>query len=196
MASLGKKTMGRKKIEMKMIEKKDDRLITFSKRRSGIYKKIAEIAILCGVDVLFICFSPAGKPFSFCHPSMESVASRIMDNSFLPARDNTHTLVEDQRKVRINQIIQQYNEVTSKLNAAKEKAKVLAQNAGEREGHFWWETPIDQLNPKELEELELRFAELLDQLYISRSKKIAATTLMPTPRDPAQFNTSTPRDFI
>ncbi|ESR34581.1 hypothetical protein CICLE_v10006559mg [Citrus x clementina] len=34
-----KKTKGRQKIEIKKIENEDDRLITFSKRRSGIYKK-------------------------------------------------------------------------------------------------------------------------------------------------------------
>ncbi|KAE8656174.1 hypothetical protein F3Y22_tig00117005pilonHSYRG00038 [Hibiscus syriacus] len=124
---------------------------------------------------------------------MESVASRIMGPSFLPPRDNTHTLVEDQRKARVNQIIQQFNVVASKLNAAKRRRRCLL-GMKEREANYWWETPIDQLNPKELEELELRFAELLE-LYISRSKKIAATTLMPTPRDPAQFNPSTPRDF-
>ncbi|ESR34579.1 hypothetical protein CICLE_v10007090mg [Citrus x clementina] len=35
----GKKTKRRQKIEMKKIENEDDRLITFSKRGSGIYKK-------------------------------------------------------------------------------------------------------------------------------------------------------------
>ncbi|XP_017192865.1 agamous-like MADS-box protein AGL62 [Malus domestica] len=37
-----KKTRGRQKTEMKRIEKEDDRLVVFSKRRSGIYKKATE----------------------------------------------------------------------------------------------------------------------------------------------------------
>ncbi|KAB2035891.1 hypothetical protein ES319_D04G184300v1 [Gossypium barbadense] len=58
MASTGKKTRGRKKTPMKMIENKEDRLVTFSKRRLGIYKKISELSILCGTEILFIVFSP------------------------------------------------------------------------------------------------------------------------------------------
>ncbi|TYH78014.1 hypothetical protein ES332_D04G196100v1 [Gossypium tomentosum] len=58
MASTGKKTRGRKKTQMKMIENKEDRLVTFSKRRLGIYKKISELSILCGTEILFIVFSP------------------------------------------------------------------------------------------------------------------------------------------
>ncbi|MBA0776189.1 hypothetical protein Gotri_011220 [Gossypium trilobum] len=40
MANTGKKTKGKQNIEIKMIENDDDRLITFSNRRLGIYKKI------------------------------------------------------------------------------------------------------------------------------------------------------------
>lgn len=39
-----KKSKGRQKIEMKRIEDLDDLLISFSKRRSGIYKKASELA--------------------------------------------------------------------------------------------------------------------------------------------------------
>jgi hypothetical protein len=37
-----KKTKGRQKVELKRIDNQDDRLITFSKRRSGIYKNASE----------------------------------------------------------------------------------------------------------------------------------------------------------
>ncbi|MBA0658768.1 hypothetical protein Goklo_010949 [Gossypium klotzschianum] len=39
MASSGKKTKGKQKIEIKIIKNEDDRLISFSKRRTRIYKK-------------------------------------------------------------------------------------------------------------------------------------------------------------
>ncbi|KAL4376018.1 hypothetical protein GQ457_02G041950 [Hibiscus cannabinus] len=79
---------------MKIIEKEDDKLITFSKRRSEIYKKISEITTLCGIDVLSICFSPAGKPFSFGHPSIESMANRFLNNNIFPPDGNPHPLGE------------------------------------------------------------------------------------------------------
>ncbi|KAL4375936.1 hypothetical protein GQ457_02G038870 [Hibiscus cannabinus] len=77
MASSGKKTRGKQKIKMKIIEKEDEKLVTFSKRRSGIYKKISEITILCGTKILFICFPPEGKSFSFGHSSIDSLRNYL-----------------------------------------------------------------------------------------------------------------------
>ncbi|KAK8712239.1 hypothetical protein V6N13_147481 [Hibiscus sabdariffa] len=44
------------------------------------------------------------------------------------------------------------------------------------------------LNRQELEEHDSRSAELLNALYRTRSRKLAGTTVMPTPRDSAQLN--------
>ncbi|MFQ6664635.1 hypothetical protein Gotur_031688 [Gossypium turneri] len=74
MASLGKKTRGKLKIEVKIIENEDDRLISFSKRCISIYKKISELSTLCGGEFLFIIFSPTGKLYLFGHPSIETVS--------------------------------------------------------------------------------------------------------------------------
>ncbi|ESR34586.1 hypothetical protein CICLE_v10006958mg [Citrus x clementina] len=82
------KTRGRQKIEIKKIENEDDRMITFSKRRSGIHKKASELVTLTGAEIGIVVFSPSGKPFSFGHPSLEAVANQEHPN------DNTHLLVE------------------------------------------------------------------------------------------------------
>ncbi|KAK8633991.1 hypothetical protein V6N13_014820 [Hibiscus sabdariffa] len=127
MASSWKKTRGRQKIDMKIIEKDDEKLVIFTKRQSGIYKKISEITILCGTDILFICFSPAGKPFSFSHPSIDSVVNCLFNNNTLPPIDNTHPLVEAHRKEKINETIECYNEASRQSDATREKQKLLAQ---------------------------------------------------------------------
>ncbi|KAK8588934.1 hypothetical protein V6N13_087828 [Hibiscus sabdariffa] len=74
------------------------------------------------------------------------------------------------------------------MDASKEKEEALAQQTSERETNLWWDTPPDHLNPQELEEHDSLYAELLNGLYRTRSRKLAGTTLMPTPRDPAQLN--------
>ncbi|CAA6657720.1 unnamed protein product [Spirodela intermedia] len=53
-------------------------MVSFSKRRSGLFKKAAELAILCGAEIAAVVFSPAGKPFSFGHPSVEAIADRLL----------------------------------------------------------------------------------------------------------------------
>ncbi|KAJ4834784.1 hypothetical protein Tsubulata_002202 [Turnera subulata] len=39
--------MGRKKVELKRIEKKSYRDVTFSKRRNGLFKKAQDLSVLC-----------------------------------------------------------------------------------------------------------------------------------------------------
>ncbi|KAK8570642.1 hypothetical protein V6N13_103046 [Hibiscus sabdariffa] len=164
MANLGKKTRGRQKIEIKVFENEEDKLVTFSKRRSRIYNKISEITTPFGTDVLFICFSPAGKPFSFGHSSIESVANRLFNNNTPPPNDNSRLLVEAQQKERINEILQNYNEASGQSDVAKEKQKILAQQASGRETNLWWEavTPtisVANVNPLEgMVENAMKFA--------------------------------------
>lgn len=149
----GKQTKGRQKIEMKRIVNEDDRLITFSKRRSGIYKKSSELVTLCGAEVGVVIFSPAGKPFSFAHPSVESIANRFL-NQNPPPTDNTHPLVEAHRRVRINELNQQHNDLLSQLEAEKQRGKelqMLAKANGNQQG--WWEAPLEELGIEELQSM-------------------------------------------
>ncbi|KAG4148198.1 hypothetical protein ERO13_D05G271250v2 [Gossypium hirsutum] len=181
MANTGKKTKGKQKIEIKMIENQDDRLITFSKRRSGIYKKIGELSTLCGNEILFIIFSPAGKPFTFGDPSIESIVNRFL-NGNIHVIDDMHALIEAHRTVRINKLIQLYNEVQSQIDSSHETQKVLAQQiTSGTNSNRWWETPLDQLNPRELYERYSHFSKLLDLFHFSRSKKIAIVFSMLAP---------------
>ncbi|CAI0381275.1 unnamed protein product [Linum tenue] len=57
--------MGRKKVEMKRIENKSSRQVTFSKRRSGLIKKAREISVLCDLQVALLVFSPHGRLYDF-----------------------------------------------------------------------------------------------------------------------------------
>ncbi|KAL4586661.1 hypothetical protein LXL04_011303 [Taraxacum kok-saghyz] len=58
--------MGRRKLEIKRIEDKSSRLVTFSKRRTGLIKKARQLSVLCDVDVAVIVFSARGKLYEFC----------------------------------------------------------------------------------------------------------------------------------
>ncbi|TXG74698.1 hypothetical protein ES288_D06G143300v1 [Gossypium darwinii] len=184
MASSDKKTKGKQKIEIKIIENADDRLITFSKRRTGIYKKVSELSILCGGEILFIIFSPAGKPYSFGHPSVESVAKRF-SNAGQHLEETTDAPVETYRKERINLLVQDFTDVQDQLDVIKEKQMeiALAQRSHGTEIRHWWKAPIDQLNVKELYEQDERFAEFNKLISITRNKKIATISSMQAPMD-------------
>ncbi|MED6192651.1 hypothetical protein PIB30_011987 [Stylosanthes scabra] len=70
--------MGRRKIEIKMVNNTNTRQVTFSKRRTGLFKKANELSILCGSEVAIVVFSPGNKPYSFAHPTVEAVAAKFL----------------------------------------------------------------------------------------------------------------------
>jgi len=61
--------MGRGKIEIKKIQNKTTRQVTFSKRRTGLLKKTHELSVLCEAQVGLIIFSSTGKLSQYCSDS-------------------------------------------------------------------------------------------------------------------------------
>ncbi|ESW23383.1 hypothetical protein PHAVU_004G042300 [Phaseolus vulgaris] len=61
--------MGRGRVELKRIENKINRQVTFAKRRNGLLKKAYELSVLCDAEVALIIFSTRGKLYEFCSSS-------------------------------------------------------------------------------------------------------------------------------
>ncbi|XP_047983065.1 agamous-like MADS-box protein MADS2 isoform X1 [Salvia hispanica] len=61
--------MGRGRMELKRIENKINRQVTFAKRRNGLLKKAYELSVLCDAEVALIIFSNRGKLYEFCSTS-------------------------------------------------------------------------------------------------------------------------------
>ncbi|XP_059644359.1 agamous-like MADS-box protein FUL-L [Cornus florida] len=79
--------MGRGRVQLKRIENKISRQVTFSKRRSGLLKKAHEISVLCDADVALIVFSTKGKLFEYStDSSMESILERYERYSYAEQR--------------------------------------------------------------------------------------------------------------
>ncbi|KAB1204491.1 Floral homeotic protein DEFICIENS [Morella rubra] len=61
--------MGRGKIEIKKIENHTNRQVTYSKRRSGLFKKARELTVLCDAKISIIMFSHSNKLHEYTSPS-------------------------------------------------------------------------------------------------------------------------------
>ncbi|PPD79764.1 hypothetical protein GOBAR_DD23312 [Gossypium barbadense] len=73
------------------------------------------------------------------------------------------------------------------MDASNKTQMVLAQQiTSGTDSNHWWETPLDQLNPREFYEQYSHFSELLDLFHISRSKKISSASSMLAPTGPAK----------
>ncbi|XVE72292.1 hypothetical protein DITRI_Ditri11bG0027500 [Diplodiscus trichospermus] len=75
--------MGRERVELKRIENKINRQVTFAKRRNELLKKAYELSVLCDAEVALIIFSNRGKLYEFCSsPSMLKTLERYQKCSY------------------------------------------------------------------------------------------------------------------
>ncbi|KAF7849635.1 hypothetical protein BT93_L0442 [Corymbia citriodora subsp. variegata] len=166
----GKQRRGQRRNEMKQIENEDRRLVTFSKRRSSIYKKASELVTFCRAEVGVVVLSPSGKPFSFAQPSIDTIANRFL-NQNPPPNDSSYALVESYRQVRINELNQKYDELINQIKAEEARGKVLKQLTEGKSNEAWWEAPIEELNLEELKQMNLRMEDLRQSLWRSINQR-------------------------
>ncbi|XP_019159234.1 PREDICTED: MADS-box transcription factor 6 [Ipomoea nil] len=82
--------MGRGRVELKRIENKINRQVTFSKRRNGLLKKAYELSVLCDAEVAVIIFSSRGKLYEFGSSSygITKTLERYENCSFNPQENS------------------------------------------------------------------------------------------------------------
>lgn len=107
-----RKNLGRRKVEMVKMTNESNLQVTFSKRRSGLFKKASELCTLCDVEIALIVFSPSGKVFSFGHPDINI----LLDHSSGGILTQTNTnLDESNRKAYIQMLNDRFTEVSFQL---------------------------------------------------------------------------------
>ncbi|XP_019431648.1 PREDICTED: agamous-like MADS-box protein AGL29 [Lupinus angustifolius] len=120
--------MGRRKIEIKMVKDTNTRQVTFSKRRTGLFKKANELSILCGAEVAIVVFSPGNKPYSFGHPDVESVASRFLEQEPRPNVPSSSSSCD----ANMEKLNQQLNNVMNQLHEEEKKGEVYDKALNQR----------------------------------------------------------------
>lgn len=169
-----KPNMGRQKIKIAKIEIKNQLQVTFSKRRSGLFKKASELCILCGVEIAVIVFSPAGKVFSFGHPNVGPIVDRFLSR-------NPHTvsgaaafhLVEAHRSAAVREMNLQLTQMMAESEIEKKRGEMLDKMRKESRSKYWWEAPITELGLPELEQVMNAMDELKKSVSAQIGKIIA-----------------------
>ncbi|CAI9101651.1 OLC1v1039022C2 [Oldenlandia corymbosa var. corymbosa] len=80
--------MGRGRVEMRRIENKINRQVTFSKRRNGLLKKAYELSVLCDAEVALIIFSSRGKLYEFGSSGITKTIERYERSTYNPEENN------------------------------------------------------------------------------------------------------------
>uniref|UniRef100_A0A804UKN8 Uncharacterized protein n=1 Tax=Zea mays TaxID=4577 RepID=A0A804UKN8_MAIZE len=93
--------MGRGKVELKRIENKISRQVTFAKRRNGLLKKAYELSLLCDAEVALIIFSGRGRLFEFSSSScMYKTLERYRSSNYSTQEVKAPLESEDYLKLR------------------------------------------------------------------------------------------------
>uniref|UniRef100_M4CIH3 Uncharacterized protein n=1 Tax=Brassica campestris TaxID=3711 RepID=M4CIH3_BRACM len=137
--------MGRGRVQLKRIENKINRQVTFSKRRAGLMKKAHEISVLCDAEVALVVFSHKGKLFEY---STDSCMEKILE------RYERYSYAE-------RQLIAP--ESDSNYNRLKAKIELLERN----QRHYLGED-LQAMSSKELQNLEQQLDTALKHI---RSRK-------------------------
>ncbi|XP_038900501.1 truncated transcription factor CAULIFLOWER A-like [Benincasa hispida] len=144
--------MGRGRVQLKRIENKISRQVTFSKRRAGLLKKAHEISVLCDADVALIVFSTKGKLFEYSSDSsMEKILEKYERYSYAerPVAPNG----DSESQVSW---CQEYPKLTARLEIVQKNLR-----------HYLGED-LDPLNLRELQSLEQQLDTSLKRI---RSRK-------------------------
>nr|AGI19326.1 AP1-like protein [Oncidium hybrid cultivar] len=147
--------MRRGKVQLKRIENKISRQVTFSKRRSGLLKKAHEISILCDAELALIIFSGRGKLYEF---ASDNCMDRILDR-YERYRHAEKTVVVNESQPQEN-FRHEYGYLKSKVDALQRRQSHLL---GEKLG---------TLSLKELQQLEQQLETSLKQIRSQMSQQL------------------------
>ncbi|KAL8520201.1 hypothetical protein ACS0TY_010933 [Phlomoides rotata] len=152
--------MGRGRVELKRIENKINRQVTFAKRRNGLLKKAYELSVLCDAEVALIIFSNRGKLYEFCSSSssMLKTLERYQKCNYGAPETNVST--------------REALEMSSQQEYLKLKARYEALQRSQR--NLLGED-LGPLNSKDLESLERQLDMSLKQIRSTRTQAMLDT---------------------
>ncbi|KAG8654243.1 MADS-box protein CMB1-like [Manihot esculenta] len=144
--------MGRGRVELKRIENKINRQVTFAKRRNGLLKKAYELSVLCDAEVALIIFSNRGKLYEFCSTSsMAKTIEKYQRCSYAP-------LGNDQSVHDTQSCYQEYLKLKAKVEVLQHSQRNLhGENLGD-------------LNIKDLQQLELQLDSSLKKIRSTKTQ--------------------------
>ncbi|KAF0902092.1 hypothetical protein E2562_012872 [Oryza meyeriana var. granulata] len=166
----GKPSLGRQRIEIRRIEDGERRQVTFSKRRTGLFKKASELSTLCGASVAVVAFSKAGNVFGFGEPSVDAVlrhyvplpgdgagavpAPAHVEDSDAPGPEELDALRRAAEQTKA--------QVAAEQERMRDVADKITQAMADRQ--FWWEADVEALGEAELPEFARSLERLRDSL--------------------------------
>ncbi|KAL1533041.1 Fructose-1,6-bisphosphatase isozyme 2 [Salvia divinorum] len=152
--------MGRGRVELKRIENKINRQVTFAKWRNGLLKKAYELSVLCDTEVALIIFPNRGKLYEFCSSSSSMLKTLERYQKCNYGAPDTSVSTREALELSSQQ---EYLKLKARYEALQRTQRNLL---GEELG---------PLNSKELESLERQLDMSLKQIRSTRTQAMLDT---------------------
>ncbi|KAL6545877.1 hypothetical protein OROGR_009751 [Orobanche gracilis] len=155
-----RKSKGRQKVTMVKMSNESNLQVTFSKRRSNLFKKASELCTLCGCEAAIVVFSPADKVSCFGHPNVQTVIDRFEHLDFPqqapPPNNNVRSqlIIEAHRNSTIRELNLELTQAESMLRVEKRRAEELDSLKKSGQMHGWFFGSLDGFTSGQLHVLK------------------------------------------
>lgn len=156
--------MGRQKLEMKKISHEGNLVVTFSKRRAGVFKKASELCALCGGEIAIIVFSPDNKRvYSFGHRNVKHVIDKYSAGEN-PNPTTESGVLQGPAEPHLAELTDKATGLDDQLDTQRAHGEWLADERKQREAVDWFRAPVGDLQREQLQTLNTGFKELLSSV--------------------------------
>nr|XP_016474587.1 PREDICTED: agamous-like MADS-box protein AGL62 [Nicotiana tabacum] len=157
--------MVRKSIRLAKIENQNNRLVTFLKRRNGVFKKENELVVMTGAEVGTIVCPQGSKPYSFGHPNVNETINKYVGEERPPSPSSPgidDKYVQMFRKANSRELNTRFNSRQDQLVFVLNlKIKLKQMNKKVEIHQEWFKGPIEKINYTEASILKEGLEDLL-----------------------------------
>nr|GMD36321.1 agamous-like MADS-box protein AGL61 [Ipomoea batatas] len=170
-------TRGRQRVPLARIENEVQRLVTFSKRRTGLFKKASEMSTLCGTEIAMVVFSPTGKPFSFGNPDMNTVLTKYFGEIPNIEANVPEHIIRAHRDAKMRAMTSQINVLEAQIDEEMLVDQALREAEKGRPSIFDLQLPELQLMKQQMETLLYQVTGKLNMFSIMGAQSQAMEAL-------------------
>ncbi|XP_022986186.1 agamous-like MADS-box protein AGL62 [Cucurbita maxima] len=165
-----KKSLGRRKIEIKKLEKKSS-------------QQAAELSVLCGAEIAILVASSSNKLYTFGHPNVESLLDRFLTGNSAPPKPAEAYLP-------LEELNRDFDDVAAEYDFEKRRTAERLSN-----DRFWWDEPLESMKIDELKRFWSSLVELRGKVA-ERVEKFTATRKEGSPIPALQPSTPLSIDLV
>ncbi|XP_031108546.1 agamous-like MADS-box protein AGL61 [Ipomoea triloba] len=169
-------TRGQHRVPLARIENEVHGLVTFSKRRTILFKKASEMSTLCGTEIAMVVFSPSGKPFTFSNADMNTVLTKYFGEIPTTEANIAEPIIRAHQEAKMRAMTSQINILEAQIDEEMLVNRALREAKKGRPSNSDLQLPELQPMKHRMETLRDQVMEKLNMFSIMKAQSQAMET--------------------